>query len=173
MKVSDTQYHFKDEMMGSHSGQIDMHLSLHVDGSKVGYIDYTIFHGVPEISMIEVYDKGKSYGKALVKKLQSLYPDEEIQWGHTTKEGEALRNSFQYKKVPTEYYNDFIKYKATKKKLDQYQERADELWSKDDISSGEKEELSKIANEMNDLNDIIYDLEDIIDFEKPYKKIIQ
>ncbi len=173
MKISETQYQFNDEMVSSHSGQIDMRLSLHMNGSEVGYIDYTVYQGVPAISMIEVYDKGKSYGKTLVKKLQSLYPDEEIEWGHTTEEGEALRNSLTYKKIPTEYYDDFIKYKSTKKKLDHYQERADELWSKDSMSDDEKEELSKIADEMNDLNDTIYDLEDIVYSEKPYKKIIQ
>jgi len=173
MKISETQYKFNDEMLGSHSGQTDMKLSLEHNGDIVAHLVYTVYQGVPAISMIEVKEKRKSYGSALVKKLQSLYPDEEIEWGMTTDEGEKLRKSFNYKKVPTEHYDDFVRYKRVKKELDTYQYRANELWSKDTLSDEEKKELKSIGEKLNDLNDEVYDLEDIIDFEKPYKKIIQ
>lgn len=173
MKVSDTQFKFHDEMINAHSGQIDMRLSLEKDGTEVAHLDYTVYEGVPSISMIEVKEKRKSYGSALVKKLQSLYPEEEIEWGMTTDEGENLRKSFEYKKVPTEYYDDFINYKKAKDELDKLQSRADDLWSNESLTDDEKAELRNIGERMNDLNDYIWDVEDIIDFKKPYKKIIK
>lgn len=172
MKISETQYKFNDEMIGAHSGQLDMRLSLKFNGEEVGYIDYVVFEGVPSISMIEVTEKGKSYGTLLVKKLQEMYPDEEIEWGYTTPEGEALRNSLRYKRVPSEHYEDFKLFHKYKGKREYYQDKADSLWNKESLTDEDKKTLRRIGSALNVINDKISDYEDLLYNEKPYKNII-
>jgi GNAT superfamily N-acetyltransferase len=65
-------------------------------GKKMGYIDFQSAKGYPvTIAMIEVEPEFQRQGvaTALVRRLQQDFPDQELEWGMTTPEGEALRKA--------------------------------------------------------------------------------
>lgn len=84
-----------DEVTGAHNGQVDGTLRATVDGQPAGYLDYTVYEGRPEISMVEVADemRRQGIGAELVRELQRKFPDAEVGWGMMTPEGAALREA--------------------------------------------------------------------------------
>lgn len=162
----------RSEVKGAHNGQVDFTLYIEDDGKVLGKLDAVEFDKKPSINMIDVYVKGNGNGKQLVKHLQSLYPDQEIEWGMTTDEGEALRKSLKYTKVKTEYYDQFKKYHDTKAKLEDLQAKADAFHEIVQPSEEHKQAFFKIIEPMNDLHDEVSDLEEILRDEKPYHHVI-
>lgn len=96
-QVSGKTITFSDETIGAHSGQTDNILKATANGKEVGSIEYTVFNGSPQISMISVADgfQRKGIATELVKQLQRTFPDAEIDWGMMTKDGTALKNSLK------------------------------------------------------------------------------
>lgn len=173
MKIFEvSQINFTDEVISVHSGQVDSRLSLIYDGETVGYVDYSIYEGEPSINMIEVFHKGNRYGTHLIKKLQSMYPEQELNWGVTTEEGEALRTSLKYKKIDTEFADDFKRLEFVSQEIKNLMAQAEELWDKDTLTDKEKATLKDIGNKLNDLNDEQYDLESMLYNKKAHKYII-
>lgn len=93
---------FREECRGAYSGQSDLTLFAEVDGRVVGWIDYSIFRGVPSIQMIEVVERRRGYGTALVCELQRRNPGVGIEWGGMTPEGAALYAALPKREVPNE-----------------------------------------------------------------------
>lgn len=164
--------HIRSDVTGSHHGQIDFTLYIEEGGRVLGKLDAVEYNKQPSINMIEVYEKGKGYGKQLVKYLQSLYPDTEIEWGMTTEEGETLRKSLKYKKVKTEYYDQFKEYQEAKAKLDDIQAKADAFHDIGHPTEEEKHEFFKLIEPMNDLHDTVSELEEVLWDKKPYHRIV-
>ena len=141
---------FKNEVSGFHSGQMDARLSLTRDGVELGYVDYSVYQDVPHISYIESFEKRAKVATLLLKKLQTMYPDVEINWGGMTDDGAALKKSMSFKKIPNE---DVI---AAKKRVEELKAREIELEGL--LNSGTP--VSEISDEWNALNDELRDLED-------------
>lgn len=72
-EITTQSLHYKDEVVGAHSGQRDSRLTLKNDDKAVGYIEYTVLEKQPSINMIEVFEKGRGYGTRLVKRLQAMF----------------------------------------------------------------------------------------------------
>lgn len=89
---------FKTEMRDFHHGQSDQTLVATRNGNSVGKIDYSVFEGVPSIQMIEVSEEFRRQGIAteMLKKLQSEFPDVEIDWGSLTEDGAKLYKSTKF-----------------------------------------------------------------------------
>lgn len=96
----------------------------------------------------------------MLKHLQSLYPNEEIDWGMMTDDGSELYKKLNFKKVknfdPT-YYN------SLKDELRRIRPMDDDGWK--NIS---QEEYDRIY----DIEDEIERIEMSDSFQKPFKKII-
>lgn len=110
---------FLDEVTDAYCGQTNHVLSALVDKDRVGALQYTVFRGVPSISMIDVPAscRRQGFGQALVKELQRQFPETEIEWGMLTQEGDALRRSLTFIPVPTEYASSFDALAATRETL--------------------------------------------------------
>lgn len=163
---------FTNEVTSIHSGQVDSRLSLIYDNETVGYVDYTIYEGMPSINMIEVFDKGKKYGSRLIKKLQSMYPNQELEWGVTTEEGESLRKSMKYKKLDTEYVDDFNRLEYISNLIRELTTKSEEIWGHDSLSDEDKKHIREISERLNELHDEKYDLESLLYDKKAHKYII-
>lgn len=110
---------FLDEVTAAYSGQTNHVLSALVEKECVGALQYTVFRGVPSISMIDVPEphRRQGFGQALVKELQRQFPETEIEWGMLTPEGAALKQSLSWIPVPTEYAQSFDELAATRATL--------------------------------------------------------
>ena len=87
-----------DEMTDAHSGQIDMEMAVYKGEIPVGSMQYSVYEGIPKISMIEVLPeyRRQGYGTRLLRYLQEQYPDVEIEWGILTEDGKALYDAITF-----------------------------------------------------------------------------
>jgi hypothetical protein len=83
-----------------HHGQHDYTLVARDGVEVVGRIDFSDFESTPHIEMISVPKRTREgIATAMLKDLQKRYPGKEIQWGMTTRQGEALRKSIKFQTV--------------------------------------------------------------------------
>ena len=87
---------FSEELTGHHHGQSDLKLSLRDKDKTLGTVFYSEYQGRPHIQFIDVKEKRKGVGKALLKKLQQKYPETEIELGMLTEEGSKLVDSLNF-----------------------------------------------------------------------------
>ena len=83
---------FHDEMRGYHHSQADLTLSIEDNGEYCGRIDYSVYEKEPQVQFISVPENKarKGYATKLVLKLQSKFPDTEIDMGGLTDDGSKL-----------------------------------------------------------------------------------
>lgn len=127
---------------------------------QLGYLTYTVYNDVPAITMVWVAPEFRRYkiARKLLKALQELSPDEEIDWGYTTDDGSGLKKSIDFVKRPN---RDIIKktekLKAIKSKLKQMNYRLEELGKKDPELA--RKFISSVSDKWNQLHDLEYRLE--------------
>jgi hypothetical protein len=162
---------FHDEHRNHHHGQSDQTLRAFVGDRCVGWIDYSVYQGEPSVQMIEVVDQRRGYGSALIRKLQSMFPDTEIDMGMLTDDGMKLIGG-----MPHIIVHD-PEYKAKRERLDgllaterEYQRAMDAF---DANPSDEARRALPAVNRWNDLNDAIRELEQELHYMKPSKKIFR
>ena len=124
--------------------------------------------------MIDVPEgnRRKGYAARLVRHLQSLYPNAEIDWGMTTPEGEALRASLPYRVVVDP---DVM---AAQERLVALQSREKELQSIDaefnrNPSEESRKAVANVSDEWNVLHDEIRGLKDELRGASAEKRIIK
>lgn len=160
--ITEKDIKFNNSMNGYHHGQSDMTLTAKIGDIIVGYIDYSVYEDQPYLKMIEVHHSHKRKGIAtlMLKHLQSLYPNEEIDWGMMTDDGSELYKKLNFKKVknfdPT-YYN------SLKDELRRIRPMDDDGWK--NISQEDYDRIYDIENEIERI-----EMSD--SFQKPFKKII-
>lgn len=71
------------------------------EGKTLAYLDFSDFENEPHVQFIWVdpAQRGNGLGAALVRHLQSLYPDTEIDFGGLTDDGVKLLSSLKFKTV--------------------------------------------------------------------------
>lgn len=83
-----------------HHGQSDERLYIDDgNGITIAYLDYSVYEGKPAIQMIRSSVTRQGLARSLILKLQSLYPDTEIDLGMLTDDGAALINSLKFKTI--------------------------------------------------------------------------
>lgn len=102
---------FKDEMVGYSHGQADMRLIAYVGNEIAGILDYSEYEKMPSVKMLEVPKnwRRQGIGTELLKKLQKLYPNTEIDLGYASAEGAALLKTIDRKFVPNKKYETYEK----------------------------------------------------------------
>ena len=155
-------------------GQKDLILSGYHPKGGQGTIEYSEANNKPSIKMIQVQveHRKKGIGKALIHELQRRYPKEEIDWGHTTEEGEKFRNSLKYIKEPTEHYNNFQELENLRKNKKHLEKVADSEIIKIKDENERMAAYEKNSDEYNEINSKIAKYEENLDGKKPYHKII-
>lgn len=166
---------FSTDHTGYSHGQHDMHLFAERDGAVVGQIDYSLYRGEVAIKMIQVHPKlqRSGIGAALVRELQRLYPDAEIEWGMTTAPGEALRNRLDYDEVEIpEIRSKLDRMAALKTRLDALQ-RAWDGFDGSKATDAQRDALMAAVGDWNDIQSEFDRLEDETRFLKPTKRLVR
>lgn len=148
--------HVEDSFRGGYGGT----LVAKTPEQQLGYLTYTVYNDVPAISMVWVAPEFRRYKIAgkLLKALQELSPDEEIEWGYTTDDGSGLKSSIDFVKRPNkDIINKTQKLKAVKSKLTQLSYKLEELRKKDPELAGKY--INTVSDKWNKLHDLEYRLE--------------
>ncbi|MCE6957742.1 GNAT family N-acetyltransferase [Cereibacter sphaeroides] len=93
---------FRDSVTGFSHGQMDCVMQAFWDGEPAGRLSYSDYRREPAIAMIEVAPEFRRRGiaRAMVHRLQELYPETEINFGLMTDDGAAFRASLAFREVP-------------------------------------------------------------------------
>jgi GNAT superfamily N-acetyltransferase len=141
---------------------------------QVGYLNYSIYNDKPQIGMIFVAQDYRRRGVAMkmLKALQELSPNEEIDWGITTDAGSNLRKSINYRKVPNpEIIKKKAKLAGVRSKLARLNYRLEQL-KNTDVELARKF-VKTVGDRWNQLNDLEYRLENELYLDKgEYSKLI-
>jgi GNAT superfamily N-acetyltransferase len=165
---------FTDEVVSSYSGQDNHILTATVNDAPVAYIEFSDYHDEPHVKYIYTHPDyaRQGYATALLKELQRMYPNEEIDLGMTTDEGGKLVQSLNFNEQSTEYTDKFKQLEQKKQERDKLQADAEKFYDKDSHTEQEKQEFLAYIEPLNTLNDEIWDLEQEIYGKKPIKRII-
>lgn len=156
-------------------GQINGTLRVDIGGADGGRLDYTVYDGIPQISMIEVPEgmRRMGIGGELVRELQRRFPDTEIQWGMTTEDGAALRAA-----LPS-ITEDIASVKAQQRELagaiaqrDQMLKIAAEFQAIDQPTQAQRDSFAARVEPLNDLHDEIARLQSQLDGVRDTKTLI-
>ncbi len=165
---------FKDENNGFHHNQYHNTLYTYSGNTKVGYLDYTVHNGDVSIGMIKVENKRQGIATALIYKLQSMFPDTEINIGLLTDEGQKFFASLNKREIPNPL---FAKYSERLKNLkavnDAFQKKADAILAIRSFTSRDKKWFASVQDRWNKNHDKIYQLENKLRRMKPSKILFE
>jgi GNAT superfamily N-acetyltransferase len=143
-------------------------------GKRAGYLNYSIYNGVPKIGMIFVENDYRRRGIAmkLLKALQELSPNEEIDWGYTTNAGSGLKRSINFRKIANpDIIAKYTRLANIKSKLQQMNYKLERL-QQTDIELARRF-AQTVGDRWNELSDKARKLEDELKYSKgEYTKII-
>lgn len=157
------QLSMSDEVLDSHSGQTDLRLNAkNTRGETVGYIDYTEFRGEVHIKYIEVLPEHRrqGVGTELMRSLQKLYPNTEINTGMLTDEGSALYQALPKQTIENKMYDTLSNQKEEKsKRLKDIERQLDIFYSAPEVNAETQQEFRSLGDEWNTLYDEVRDIE--------------
>lgn len=154
---------FSDESVGYQNGQHDMVLVAYLDGEMVGSLDYSVYLGIPHIKMLEVKKdfRRMGIGTKLLKQLQNMFPEEEIDLGMLTPDGTKLMQTIKRD------FQENPSYRETKERYEDVRSEIQRIMAKID-----RKDYSE-ANKLNDLHDEEYELEQLLSDMKTGKYFIK
>jgi hypothetical protein len=140
----------------------------------IGYLRYSIYNDIPKIIYIYVEEEYRRSKVALrlLKELQKLSPDEEIDWGLTSDSGSKLRRSIDYIRRPNlDIIEKKMQLKSVIAKLEKMNDKLEQLQATD-IELARKY-INDVGDHWNELNDLKSELENELYLSKgEYSKII-
>lgn len=166
---------FRNEHIDSYSGQSNFRLTAEIDGEIVGWIDYVIFGDEISVSNIEVIPlkRRQGIGTRLIRYLQKMYPNQEIDMGMFTNDGIALYNSLDKSVTKNEDYIRLVReMESLKAESDMLTEELDHTKPKNQRTDEESKQVDIIVNRFNEIRDRLYDIEKEIQYMKPSTTII-
>lgn len=163
-----------DRHENSFRGGYEGTLLASASGNQIGYLSYSIYQDVPAIKMIWVEPEYRRFkvARKLLKALQEMSPEHEIEWGYTTDEGNKLRQSIDFIKRPNiDIIKKKEKLKAVKSKLAQLNHRLELM--KDKNPELVNKYIITVSDKWNKLNDLEYRLEnELFRNSKEYQQLI-
>lgn len=165
-----------DEVIGSHSGQMDLRLTAtNAQGEVVGHLDYTEFRGQIHIKYIEVLPeyRRQGIGTQLMQGLQAAYPNQEINTGMLTDEGSELYNSLEKQVSRNEPYELLLKEKEEKsQRLAIVERKLDEYYSSKEKDKTNRTDFLALGDEWGILYDRVKDIDSELSEMAPSQTLI-
>lgn len=166
---------FRNEVRDYIKGQMNCTLQALVAGKYAGHIDYSVWQDDVSIQMIEVPKlKRKGIATALLKELQRMYPETEINWGMMTDDGSKLYDRTNFTTIVNpEIQAKIEKLDAIKAEMKQIESQW-ETWGElpDDQKEAVRSEMEGLSHRWNEMCDQEWDLEQELRDAKPVKKLI-
>lgn len=149
---------FQEELESSHDNQLD--IALHAIDSKgdiVGSIFYAIYDDNISINNIVVEEDFRrlGIGTALMKNLQSRYPNNEINTGYRSERGDKLYQSLPKRIIPNKEYNILINKKdSLELEFNELQKQLNDFYNNPNLAQDahKKEKYMQIGNRWNDVS---------------------
>lgn len=164
-----------EEVIGAHSGQLDAKIEAREDNKLAGYIEYSVYNEKPAIKYIHTEDDFKRQGvaTAMLQHLQSLYPDQEIDWGMMTPDGVKLQESSTLKIENPKVAEASKKLITEKNAIRKTEEELDRLYEKENLTSEEEQRLQELGDLWDEQHFNIYNLEKELEGKKSYKRMVK
>lgn len=150
----------KNTVDSSFIGGYDATLYVVKDDQQVAYLQYSVYRDEPAIKMIWVspHYRRQKIAYRMLKELQSMFPESEIDWGYTTQDGTELKRSVPFTKRPNpEIIKKRTKLTAVHSKLRQLNYRLEKL--QQDNPEKARAFVATVGDRWNKLNDLAYRLE--------------
>lgn len=165
VQEADEEIKILDEVIDSHHGQLDMVMTAYMGETPVGSLQYSLYENIPHISYVEILPEYRRQGIAtrLLRNLQEQYPETEIEWGMLTDDGKAFYDALTYSVENEEYTRRKSDYDDITLKYMEYEQRLND--------GGILSPLE--ADDMNDLSDIQYRLENELAELRPTKTFVR
>jgi hypothetical protein len=162
---------FRVDHKASHHGQHDYALVAFLHDQAVAEVDYVVYQSKPSIQMIDVSRRRQGIGTAMLRHLQSLFPDTEIDWGMMTDDGSALYGSLTFQDIPNPVYAKLqIALQRTRAKLSNYARQAEMFYA--NPSEEARLKLQTATTDWDDLHAREYKIERVLHGMKPSKRLI-
>lgn len=142
------------------AGVYDATLIATENDEQVGYLSYSVYKYAPAIKMIWVSPNARRQKIAvkMLKELQRMFPDSEIDWGYTTDDGSALKRNINFKQVPNRAVMDTkAKLLAVRAQLAKLNHKLQTL-QQTDIEQA-RTFVNTVSDRWNKLHDLEYKLE--------------
>jgi len=164
-----------EEVIGAHSGQLDAKIEAREDNKLAGYIEYSVYNEKPAIKYIHTEDDFKRQGvaTAMLQHLQSLYPNQEIDWGMMTPDGVKLQESATLKIENPKVAEASKKLITEKNAIRKTEEELDRLYEKENLTSEEEQRLQELGDLWDEQHFNIYNLEKELEGKKSYKRMVK
>lgn len=167
---------FVTELTAAYKDQLNLETSLKVKGETLAVLEYTIFRGEVQVSMITVRKdaRRKGYATMLVKNLQSHYPDNEIDWGMVaTDSGQALLNSLPFRVVPSEYAAFFAQRDSIKQQFNDAVAKLELIDSLPEVSPRERQIRLDMMIQSSELDRQFDELDAMLDSCSPTVRFVE
>jgi GNAT superfamily N-acetyltransferase len=172
--TQDLDLSITNSVTGSFRGGYDGVLVAKTPDQQVGYLEYSVYNDVPAIKIVEVLPEFRRHkiAKRLLKALQELSPNHEIQWGYTTDAGSKLKQSIDFVNKPRpEITKKKEKLRAIKSKLTKLNYKLENL--KDKNPEAARKFINSVSDKWNKLNDLEHRLENELSYDnKEYTRLI-
>lgn len=149
-------------------------LQLIIDNDIIGYVDYNVYENEVYVEYIYVEPKWRRsmYGTKIIQKLQSLYPNTEINFGMMTDDGSKLYQSLNKNIVKNDEYIDKVnRLQKILNWLNKYEAVTNK--NPDDWSEAEIEYIKKYEPIWRKYYDKKNDIEDWLSNNKESKSFIK
>ena len=165
VQEADEEIKILDEVINSHHGQLDMAMTAYMGETPVGSLQYSLYENIPHISYVEVLPeyRRQCIATRLLRNLQEQYPETEIEWGMLTDDGKAFYDALIYSVENEEYTRRKSDYDDITLKYMEYEQRLNDGGILSPMES----------DDMNDLSDIQYRLEQELAELRPTKTFVR
>ena len=149
---------------GAYSGQVDMMMESYDGDDLVGYMQYSVYDNTPNIQYIHTNKKyrGQGVAREMLQRLQSHYPDTEINWGMTTPDGTKLKENVTYEVKDKKVARKKKRLQSMKNEISENEKEMNDLWEKAenrDFTEEERSQMQSLGKRWDKLNRGIHDLE--------------
>lgn len=163
---------FRDENRNYHHGQADQTLRAYLGKKVIGYINYSIYQDEPHVQYIHIDPdmRRRGYGSAMVRQLQLMFPDVEIDMGGLTDDGSKLLSAMPQRTLhSSEYKEKLDQLSALKAKEAEYNKLADAFYA--NPTDHARELLHQQTGDWNELHDAMWELEQELRDMKPSRRL--